>query len=80
MRGFIRFLLILVVIVFCVSAFWWLVRGVPVEEQIEYVKSMISDNTEDTAVSHTADSASKLGKVLKDNFDQAQEVYEESVH
>ena len=61
------------------SAFWWLQTGETIEEQIDYVKETLSDGVEDTSVSNVADSASKLGKVLKNNFDDAQNVYQNGI-
>ena len=41
-----------------------------------YLKVTFSESVEGSAASNTAESASRLGKVLKDNFDEAQQVYE----
>lgn len=61
------------------SAFWWMSEDMPLDEQIDYVKAYLSDSVEGNAASNTAESASKLGKVLKGKFDEAQDVYEESI-
>lgn len=64
--------IILVVLLAAVSAGWWAVAGVTPEEQLEYLKvSLQSEKAE-----NTANSAAKLGKVLKSNFDDAQDVYQ----
>lgn len=76
MKGFLYFVLAVCFIIGSVSAFWWLARDVTIEEQIDYVKSLVNDSVEGTAVSNTTESATKLGKVLKNNFDEAQGVYE----
>ncbi len=76
MKGFIYFLLFLAVIAGGVSAYWYKAKGMSIDEQIVYVKSMISNSKGGEAASNTADSASKLGRVLKKNFDDAQDVYQ----
>ena len=76
MKGFFYFILAVCFIICSISAFWWLAREVTLEEQIDYVKAMIGDSVEGSAVSNTTESATKLGKVLKSNFNEAQDVYE----
>lgn len=76
MKGFIYFLLFLAVIAGGVSAYWYKAKGMSIDEQIVYVKSMISNSKGGEAASNTKDSASKLGRVLKKNFDDAQDVYQ----
>ena len=76
MKSFIYFLLFLVVIACGVSAYLYKVKNLSVEEQIEYVKAMFDGSTSGQVASNTANSASKLGRVLKKNFDNAQDVYQ----
>lgn len=54
------------------SAVWWATTGLLPQEQIEYLKVAFKSESAE----NTANSAAKLGKVLKSNFDDAQEVYE----
>ena len=61
MKGFVYFIIAVIVLA---------------EEQLEYLKVTFSESVEGSAASNTAESASRLGKVLKDNFDEAQQVYE----
>ncbi len=79
MKKFLYFIVGVAVVLGFISAFWWLQTGETIEEQIEYVKETLSDGVEDTSVSNVADSASKLGKVLKNNFDDAQNVYQNGI-
>ena len=72
MKGFVYFIIAVIVLAGFGSAFWWLAP----EEQLEYLKVTFSESVEGSAASNTAESASRLGKVLKDNFDEAQQVYE----
>ena len=76
MKGFLYFILTLVVIAGIVSGFWWLIDGSTPQEQLEYLRVTFSETVEGNAASNTAESASKLGRVLKDNFEDAQQVYE----
>lgn len=76
MKGFIYFLLFLAVIAGGVSSYWYKAKGMSIDEQIQYVKSMVGGSTGGKAASNTANSASKLGRVLKKNFDDAQDVYQ----
>lgn len=76
MKGLLYFILGIVVIVIIVSAFMWGVGDMTFDEQIEYVKATVNESVSDNAASNTAESAAKLGKVLKGNFDEAQDVYE----
>ena len=79
MKKFLYFIVGVAVVLGFISAFWWLQTGETIEEQIDYVKETLSDGVEDTSVSNVADSASKLGKVLKNNFDDAQNVYQNGI-
>lgn len=54
------------------SAVWWAISGMTLEEQVEYLKLTFQSES----ASNTVDSASKLGKVLKNNFEDAQDVFE----
>ncbi len=65
-------LIILIALVAGGSAAWWAVSGLTPEEQINYLKYSLKSES----ASNTADSAAKLGKVLKSNFDDAQDVYQ----
>ena len=76
MKGFVSFIIAVIVLAGFGSAFWWLADGSTPEEQLEYLKVTFSESVEGSAASNTAESASRLGKVLKDNFDEAQQVYE----
>lgn len=76
MKGLLYFILTLVVIAGIISGFWWLIDGSTLQEQLEYLKVTFSETVEGSAASNTAESASKLGRVLKDNFEDAQQVYE----
>lgn len=75
MKGLMYFVLIVCFILGSASAFCWLVKEMPLDEQIEYVQSLIGTSVENTAISNTTESATKLGKVLKSNFDEAEDVY-----
>ncbi len=72
----IRLLIILVLLLGAISGGWYFATGRTIPEQIEYVKFTFTESTSSETASNTADSASKLGKVLKNNFDEAQDVYE----
>lgn len=76
MKGLFYFVVILAVIVGCISAFWAVAGDVTIDEQIQTVKSWFGESVEDTAATNVSESASKLGKVLKNNFDEAQDVYQ----
>lgn len=76
MKGLLYFIITLVVIAGIGSAFWWLIDGSTPQEQLEYLKVTFSEAVDGSAASNTAESASKLGRVLKDNFEDAQQVYE----
>lgn len=67
-----RALITLIVFLGIGSAAWWAIQGITPQEQLEYLKATFHSES----VGNTADSAAKLGKVLKSNFDDAQEVYE----
>lgn len=76
MKGLLYFVITLAVIAGIISAFWWLIDGSTPQEQLDYLKVTFSEAVDDSAASNTAESASKLGRVLKDNFEDAQQVYE----
>ena len=76
MKSFIYLVLGVVFVLGCISFFWNLTTDATLDEQIQYIKSAFSDSVEDSAASNVSESASKLGKVLKNNFDEAQDVYE----
>lgn len=76
MKGLISFIIAIVVLVGIGSGIWWMSGGPEPMEQLEYVKAMLSQSSGGEAASNTADSASKLGKVLRDNFEDAQDVYQ----
>lgn len=65
-------LVILVVLLGIGSATWWATQGLTLQEQLEYLKVTFHSESAE----NTANSAAKLGKVLKSNFDEAQDVYE----
>lgn len=67
-----RAIIILVALLAAASAGWWAVAGVTPEEQLDYLKFSLQSES----AGNTADSAVKLGKVLKSNFDDAQDVYQ----
>jgi hypothetical protein len=66
----------IVVLLILGSTVWWFVSGKAPDEQLSVIKANISHSTSVEGATHTADSASKLGKVLKKNFEEAQEVYQ----
>ena len=76
MKGLLYFIVILAVIIGCISAFWGVAGDVTLDEQIQIVKSWFGESVEDSAATNVSESASKLGKVLKNNFEEAQDVYE----
>jgi len=76
MKGFFYFILGLIVILGGISAFWWVSKGLTVDEQIDEVKAMLGSSVKDTAAVNTAESASKLGRVLNVRFDEAKDVYQ----
>lgn len=76
MKGLISFIIAIAVLVGIGSGIWWMSGGPEPMGQLEYVKAMLSQSSGGEAASNTADSASKLGKVLRDNFEDAQEVYQ----
>lgn len=65
-------IVILIALLAAGSAVWWAVAGVTPEEQLKYLKVTLQSESAE----NTANSASKLGKVLKSNFEDAQDVYE----
>ncbi len=76
MKGLLYFVVIMAIIAGIGSGFWWLADGSTPQEQLEYLKVTFHESMEDSAAANTAETASKLGNVLKNNFDEAQEVYE----
>lgn len=76
MKKIVYFIAAIAVLAGFVSAFWWLADGSTPEEQLEYLKTTFSESMDDSIASNTAETASKLGKVLKGSFDEAQDVYE----
>ena len=58
-----------------ISGIWYLQADATLEDQIEYIKANYLEGVGEGA-SNTAESASKLGKMLKKNFDEAKDVYE----
>jgi hypothetical protein len=77
MKSFFLFLLVLAIGFGGYIAFKWVSEDdTTIGEQVEIVKDRVSEGYEDTAVSNTAESASKLGKVLKGSLDEAQGVFE----
>lgn len=76
MKGFVFFIFIISVIAGIGSVVWWKVYNVTPQEQLEYIRYTFNNSTGGEATSNTVDSASKLGKVLKDRFNEAQNVYE----
>lgn len=79
MKILLYFILAVAFIIGGFSAFWWMSEDMSLDEQVDYVKAYLGDSVEGNAASNTAESASKLGKVLKGKFDEAQDVYEESI-
>ena len=65
-------IVILIALLAAGSAAWWAVAGLTPEEQLDYLKVTLQSES----ANNTADSAAKLGKVLKSNFDDAQDVYQ----
>lgn len=67
-----RAIVILIALLAVGSAAWWAVAGVTPEDQLEYLKVTLQSESAE----NTADSAAKLGKVLKSNFEDAQDIYQ----
>ncbi len=65
-------LIILVILLGVGSAAWWATAGLTPQEQLEYLQVTFHSESAE----NTANSAEKLGKVLKKNFDEAQDVYQ----
>ena len=76
MKGLLYLFAIFAVVIGCASAFWSVLGDVTIDEQIQYVKGWFGESVEDSAASNVSESASKLGKVLRNNFKEAQDVYE----
>lgn len=76
MKGFIYFIIFTVGILGVISIVWSAVSDVTLEEQIEFIKYKFEEIMPTEAASNTADSASKLGNVLKERFNEAQDVYQ----
>lgn len=76
MKALLYFLLIVFAGSVVIASYFWGVKDIPLDEQIEYVQSKFFESMEDTPVSNTTESATRLGKVLKNSFDEAQDVYE----
>lgn len=76
MKSLLYLVLALVVIAGAISAFWWVAYDTPIDEQIEVIKASVGESVEDSAASNVSESASKLGKVLKGSFEEAQDVYQ----
>ncbi len=76
MKGLLSFILAVLVLAGIGSGIWWMTGGPEPVAQIEYLKAIFAETTGGTAAANTAESASKLGKVLRDNFEEAQDVYQ----
>lgn len=76
MKALMYFLLIIFAGCVVVASYFWGVKDIPFDEQIEYVQSKFYEGVEDSPVTNTTESATKLGKVLKNSFEEAQDVYE----
>ncbi|MBR5598420.1 MAG: hypothetical protein IKW39_00100 [Alphaproteobacteria bacterium] len=75
MKNFIYSIFTIGCVLAAISGIWYLQTGATFEDQVEYIQVNFLDGVGETA-SNTANSASKLGRVLKDNFDDAKDVYE----
>lgn len=71
-----RAIIIFIVLVAICSGVWWFVEGITPMEQIRYLQTSFNNSRESEMAGNTAKSASKLGKVLKNSFDDAQDVYQ----
>ena len=76
MKGFVYFIIAVIVLAGFGSAFWWLADGSTPEEQLEYLKVTFSESVEGSAASNTAESASRLGTVEKDTYEASKKVSE----
>lgn len=76
MKGLIYLIAGVAFILGCISVFWSLAADITFDEQVQIVQGWFGDSYEDTAASNVSESASKLGRVLKNNFEEAQDVYE----
>ncbi len=76
MKALLSFVVAVLVLAGIGSGIWWLTGGPEPMAQIEYLKATFAQSTGGTAAGNTAESASKLGKVLRDNFEEAQDVYQ----
>lgn len=73
MKNFFLLVLLLVIGFGGYIAFKWVAEDdTTIGEQVDIVKEKINESYEDTAVSNTANSASKLGNSLKKRLDEAQ--------
>ena len=72
MKNFIYSIFTIGCVLAAISGIWYLQTGDTFEDQVEYIQVNFLDGVGETA-SNTANSASKLGRVLKDNFDDAKE-------
>ena len=68
MKGFVYFIIAVIVLAGFGSAFLWLSGGSTPGEQLEYFKVTFIENVEGRAASHTAESASRLRPGFYNNF------------
>jgi len=77
MKNFLLFLLLIALGFGAYVAFKWVSEDeVTLGEQINAVRDRVSESYDDTAVSNTADSASKLGNTLGKRLKEAQGSFE----
>ncbi len=74
MKGLLYFIFVFACVLGVVSGIWYWQTGATIYDQVEYVKANFLDGANEGA-SNTVQSASKLGKVLKGQLEEAQDVY-----
>ena len=76
MKGFLYFIIFTAGLLVLISIIWSAVSDVTFEEQVDFIKYKFGEMLPMESVSNTTDSASKLGNVLKERFNEAQDVYQ----
>ena len=78
MKSFLYFVVVVLIISVSILGIWSIQTEATFEEQFNYLRNKYFSKIE-KKVSNTTDSASKLGEVLKDRFNEAKDVYEKGV-
>ena len=76
MKGFLYFVIFTAGLLSICSIIWSAVSDITFEEQVEFIKYKFEEMLPTETASNTVDSASKLGNVLKERFNEAQDVYQ----